>query len=74
MKPVLTTKSKNYYGGSGSDKYSVSAIGHFHGRDLEHIEVLHYDSEGNETDITDFVYDHLDSGFINDMEQEILES
>ena len=70
MKSPATNKSKSYYG----ENYIVDAVGTFRDNEMEDIVITFHDTKNNtEMDITNFMYDQMDTWFINDMEQEVSE-
>lgn len=70
MRSPATTRSKAYYG----ENYRVDAVGTFRDNEMEDIVITFHDTKNNtEMDITNFMYDQMDTWFINDMEQEVSE-
>jgi hypothetical protein len=70
MRSPATTRSKSYHG----ENYRVDAVGTFRDNEMEDIVITFYDTKNNtEMDVTNFMYDHMDTWFINDMEQEVSE-
>tara|TARA_R110002020_G_scaffold9539_2_gene37450 strand:- start:11524 stop:11727 length:204 start_codon:yes stop_codon:yes gene_type:complete len=56
------------------ENYTVTAVGSVTDGDFDGIVNIMYIEGDEATDITDFIYDHLPIGFINELEQTLIDN